>query len=99
MTVSFFIMGAFVALAVVFILGKGDKLIAGYNTASKEEREKVDIRRLRILMAVITIFAAAYCCVLAFFKDNIFKELVSTGVFMLFIVVCVILANTWARKK
>ena len=30
----------FIVLAVVFLMGKGDKLIAGYNTASEEEREK-----------------------------------------------------------
>ena len=43
----------FIALALVFLAGKGDKLIAGYNTASEEERSKVDIHRLRILMASV----------------------------------------------
>ena len=41
----------FIVLAIVFYLGKGDKLIAGYNTASEEERKKVNIQRLRILMS------------------------------------------------
>ena len=27
----------FLVLAIVFLMGKGDKLIAGYNTASEEE--------------------------------------------------------------
>ena len=30
----------FIVLAVIFLMGKDDKLIAGYNTASEEEREK-----------------------------------------------------------
>ena len=45
----------FIILAIVFYLGKGDKLIAGYNTASEEERKKVNIQRLRILMSCISV--------------------------------------------
>ena len=36
----------FLVFAIVFLMGKGDKLIAGYNTASEEERAKVNIKRL-----------------------------------------------------
>ena len=36
---------AFIVLAVIFLMGKGDKLIAGYNTASEEEKGKVDIHK------------------------------------------------------
>ena len=38
----------FLVLAVIFLMGKGDMLIAGYNTASEEERKTIDIKRLRI---------------------------------------------------
>ena len=41
----------FLVLAVIFLMGKGDMLIAGYNTASEEERKTIDIKRLRIVMA------------------------------------------------
>lgn len=37
-------------MGVVILAGKGDNLIAGYNTASKEEREKYDVKRLRALL-------------------------------------------------
>ena len=50
----------FIILAIVFYLGKGDKLIAGYNTASEEERKKVNIQRLRILMSCISVITAAF---------------------------------------
>ena len=40
----------FIVLAIIFLMGKGDKLIAGYNTASEEEKSKVNIKRLRLLM-------------------------------------------------
>lgn len=47
LAIVFFIIG------IVILIGKGDWLIAGYNTASEEERKKVNIVRLRIVMAII----------------------------------------------
>ena len=35
----------FIILAVIFLMGKGDKLIAGYNTASEEEKSKEELER------------------------------------------------------
>ena len=40
-------------LGIVILSGKGDNLIAGYNTASEEERREVNIKRLRIVVAGI----------------------------------------------
>ena len=49
----------FAILTVVFFFGKGSGLIAGYNTAGKEEQEKYDKKKLnRVMgwgMAVISI--------------------------------------------
>ena len=50
----------FLIFAVIFLMGKGDRLIAGYNTASEEEKKKVDIKRLRILMAILSVITAGY---------------------------------------
>jgi hypothetical protein len=36
----------FVVLGIVFLNGKGSFLIAGYNTASKAEKEQIDERKL-----------------------------------------------------
>ena len=47
LAIVFFIIG------IVILIGKGDWLIAGYNTASEEERKKVNIVQLRIVMAII----------------------------------------------
>lgn len=58
MTVYTFI-ALFVVLGVVILAGKGDFLIAGYNTASKEERDKVNIKRLRLLIAVLLFLCGA----------------------------------------
>ena len=89
----------FIVLAIVFILGKGDKLIAGYNTASEEERKKVNIHRLRILMSGISVITAALCVSMPIIGNNIQAQLGAAAVFIVVIVFVIILANTWAKKK
>lgn len=46
MIVLFLVILLFLGLTIVFALGKGEMLIAGYNTASKEEKEKVNTVRM-----------------------------------------------------
>ena len=89
----------FIILAIVFYLGKGDKLIAGYNTASEEERKKVNIQRLRILMSCISVITATFCATMPIIGNNLKAQLGATAVFMAVIIFVVILANTWAKKK
>ena len=45
MIVSIVFAVVFLILVPIFLMGKGDKLIAGYNTASEEEKRKVDIHK------------------------------------------------------
>ncbi len=89
----------FLFLAVVFLMGKGDKLIAGYNTAPEEERKKFNIRRLRILMAIVCFITAAFCGLLPIIGEDITMGIVSTIVFIVITFIIVILANTWAKNK
>ena len=90
---------AFVVLAVVFLMGKGDKLIAGYNTASEEERKEVNIHRLRILMAIMMVITAGFCVLLSFIGKDKNNALAATFFFIMISIVFVILANTWTKKK
>ena len=55
MIVSIVFAIVFLVFAFIFLMGKGDKLIAGYNTASEEEKKRINIKRLRILMAVLSV--------------------------------------------
>ena len=66
MIVSIALAVVFLVLAVIFLMGKGDKLIAGYNTASEEEKRKVDIHRLRIIMTIVSVITAVFCFVQPF---------------------------------
>ena len=38
-------------MGIVYLRGKADGLIAGYNTASPQDKAKYDIRRLRLVVA------------------------------------------------
>lgn len=82
--------------AIILFTGKGDILIAGYNTASKEEKEKCDIKRLRFLVGSIFILSAFLMAL----RD---MDIMGRGLFVISTIILVIatliLANTWAMKK
>ena len=89
----------FLVLAVIFLMGKGDKLIAGYNTASEEERAKVNINRLRLLMAILSVISAGYVSILPIISNNLQGQMGTSFVFFAITILFIILANTWAKKK
>lgn len=86
------IMMCLIASAVIF-MGKGDMLMAGYNTASEEEKEKIDIKRLRIVMGSFFLLAAGVFAL---------RDVIGLGWFMVLLMVLIItvliVANTWPNK-
>lgn len=99
MIVSFVLAIVFLVFAVIFLMGKGDKFIAGYNTASEEEKKKVNIKRLRILMAILSVITASFVSVLPIIGDNTQGQVGAMFVFVVVTLIFIILANTWAKKK
>ena len=89
----------FLVFAIVFLMGKGDKLIAGYNTASEEERAKINLKRLRVLMAILSVITAGYVSILPIIGDNPQDQMGALFVFFAITIIFIILANTWAKKK
>ena len=92
---------ALIVAAIMLIMGKGDWLIAGYNTASEEERKTVNIKRLRLVMA-LSMLLTALVIIVPVLMGKIEDR--NTGINMAFgiIGIClitVILANTWCKKK
>ena len=84
-------------MGIVILIGKGDNLIAGYNTASKEERSKYNVKRLRYLVGgLLTVLAPM---ILLLERET----MAATGYFLaLTIILCIVvivLANTWAKNK
>lgn len=99
MIVSIVFAVMFLVLAVIFLMGKGDMLIAGYNTASEEERKTIDIKRLRIVMAVLMVVTAVFCAIVPLLGNDKNSILVAAAIFVAITIVGVIIANTWAKKK
>ncbi len=89
----------FIAFGIIFLMGKGDNLIAGYNTASEEERKEVNIRRLRLLMAIMMAITAGFCAILPIIGNDKNMVLAATGLLIVITIVFVIVANTWAKNK
>lgn len=57
------ITGVFAVLSILFFTGRGSFLIAGYNTASKEQKKRYDEKKLCRLMGV-SMGIIAVCCAL-----------------------------------
>ena len=51
-------------MGIVILVGKGDNLIAGYNTASKEEKSQYNIKRLRGLIGGLLVLLAPMTVIL-----------------------------------
>ena len=85
-------------MGIIILIGKGDNLIAGYNTASKEERAKYNIKRLRGLIGGLLI-AMAPIMLLLTGEPSTEKVWSFTALVLVVCIVVVILANTWAKKK
>ena len=85
-------------MGIVILLGKGDNLIAGYNTASKAEREKYNIKRLRGLIGGLLIILAPMTFI-RLGKETMTATWSFVGLIFAACIVVVILANTWAKKK
>ena len=85
-------------LGILVLIGKGDKLIAGYNTASREEREQIDIKRLRVLVGGLLVILAPLT-LLMLGKESMESSWTFCAIVFVLCIVVVVLANTWAKKK
>ena len=85
-------------MGIVILVGKGDNLIAGYNTASKEEKSQYNIKRLRGLIGGLLVLLAPMTVILLGEETMAATWSFVALTFVLSIVV-VILANTWAKNK
>lgn len=89
-------------MAIIILSGKGDSLIAGYNTASREAQDVYDKRRVRILVGVLLIVIGlvlpAFGLLLIFgHKDLVLVAFPATA----FIIVAATFATAhlWAKKR
>lgn len=88
-----------VALSLFILSGWGDGLIAGYNTASKEEQNQYNLKRLRAVVALMILFGTAFIWCVAWLDDTVVVLLGALPVFVIGIFASIIIANTWCKKK
>ena len=98
MTIQIIVASICIICAIVIFLGKGDWLIAGYNTASKEEKEKVNVKRLRLIIGILLLIVGPGCLFLGDPSDKT-PGLIYAGVVIVLTIITVVLANTWAKQK
>ena len=89
-------------MAIIILSGKGDSLIAGYNTASREAQDVYDKRRVRILVGVLLIviglvLPAFGLLLILGYKDLVLVAFPATA----FIIVDATFATAhlWAKKR
>ena len=87
-----------VIMGVLILIGKGDNLIAGYNTASKEEKAQYNVKRLRGLIGSLLIVLAPMLFLLRG-EDTMAATWAFVALVFVLCIVVVILANTWAKNK
>lgn len=89
----------FSVLSGIFLSGKGSSLIAGYNTASREEKEKYDERALCIFMGkFMAILAVSYLLIAAAcIIGNLTMVVISIVIFVIVAFGGAIYANTGSR--
>ena len=91
----------FFVLGIVFACGKGANLIAGYNTASPEEKAKIDEKKLLKAMSVL-MFVLAGCFMISA-SSEIFKMKMliwlGQGLFIVALIAGLIYINTKTKFK
>lgn len=90
---------AFIVLGCVFLLGRGARLISGYNTMPRAERERYDRRALCRFMGKMMFYTAG-CLTFVLVGDRIAsKALFVIGFVLLFagVAFMLIYANTGGR--
>lgn len=90
----------FAVLSIVLISGHGSWLIAGYNTASKKEKEKYNEKKLCRIMG-IGMFVIAILILIMVLLGSVLPAYfvyISQGIMLVDVVVIIILGNTICKK-
>lgn len=88
-------------MAIMLLLGKGAWMIAGYNTATKEEKEKYNEKALCRVVGAGLALVAVLVFIMGIFQDVLPASMavVSLIVIVVDVVAILVLGNTVCRKK
>ena len=90
----------FAVLSIVLLSGHGSWVISGYNTASKEEKEKYDEKKLCRTMGIGISIIAILVLIMGLLENILpaFFVYIALGIILIDVVVIIILGNTLCRK-
>ena len=87
-------------LSIVLLLGHGSWFISGYNTASKEEKEKYNEKKLCRTMGFGISVITLLILIMGLLEDILpaFFAYIALGIILVDVIVIIILGNTICRK-
>ena len=90
----------FAVLSIVLLSGHGSWVISGYNTATKEEKEKYDEKKLCRTMGIGMSIISILILIMGLFENVLpaFFVYIALGIILVNVVVIIILGNTLCRK-
>ena len=90
----------FAVLSIILLSGHGSWFISGYNTASNEENEKYDEKKLCRTMGIGMSIIAILALTMGLFENILpaFFVYIALGIILVDVVVNIILGNTLCRK-
>lgn len=84
---------------IIFAFGKGGFLIAGYNTASKEEKDKYNKKRLTRCMSIFCFSNAIVMAVMGYIDTDKFAISVGLPIILLLIVLLIVCVNKFCKNE
>ena len=88
-------------LSIVLLLGHGSWFISGYNTASKEEKEKYNEKKLCRTMGIGMSVITLLILIMGLLEDILpaFFAYIALGIILVDVIVIIILGHTICKKK
>lgn len=84
----------FLILGILLLFGKGEWLIAGYNTMSEEEKEKYDSKKLCRAVSVICFVCSVMLVIMAYLGHRVDIGLMEENNMLIFAIVFVLVIFT-----
>ena len=94
------VFGIFAVISIILLSGHGSWFISGYNTASREEKEKYDEKKLCRTMGIGMSVIAILLLIMGVF-ENILPEFfvyIALGIILADVVITIVLGNTICRR-
>ena len=90
----------FAALSITLLSGRGSWFISGYNTATKEEKEKYDEKKLCRTMGIGMSIIAILALIMGVLENilSAFFVYIALGIILIDVAGIIILGNTLCRK-